>query len=151
MKFEHRHDPSVIYYRVYRDDKAPGGYFDPGRPDNIFLSQDIKPMCRECIYWHEDKHRQCFKNKCFCFDMKTDFWAEYHALKYEFEKVLASGNKQLQNVYWRSTKQFVKIVKAYKREYPTHLAALQRLGRTRKFRQFAKERGGLWMGYTWIG
>lgn len=82
---------------------------------------------------HEGQHFKCQNEKCFCWPMKTDFWAEYHAFKAGFTELLdlLSITKILifVNKY---------INKIYKNKWSAHLKALRKVLRLKRFREAAR-------------
>ena len=139
MQYDHQADPSVVFVTYSQNEDEPGGYYDPGTPDRLYINTENNLLESEQIYWHEDKHRQCHASKCFCFNKKTDYWAEYHAFRYEFEKMIACPSDALRRSYAGAISRSVKKYIAYEKLYPTHLKALRKLFKTAAFRKFACE------------
>lgn len=137
MHFEHQADPTVIYFTYHPDLGEAGGYYDADWRDNVYLNERAGLLEREANYWHESKHRECCKTGCFCWGQTSPYWAEYHAFKYELERVVAHSSIRLKRVFWATLAQSIKRYSANKRVYPTHVAVLRRLTNTKLFREFA--------------
>lgn len=95
-KFEHLADPSVILYVPHTKEQEIYGWFDR-RNDTICLNNTMSPWYREVTYFHEDTHRDCWDNKCKCWN--TVFWCEYHAFRGEFDRVRVADEPLLTIAY----------------------------------------------------
>lgn len=132
------HEGNVTLYRFWPDKGEAQGFFLEERPDTIYINEKCSVYEREMTYWHEDAHRQCFKNKCFCWAKSTDFWAEYHAFKYELLKVINHDSVDLQRAYLAAVTRALEKYESNPKEYPHHKAALLKVMRTKRFKIFAE-------------
>jgi len=113
-------------------DLQPLAWYD-SEDDCIYLSDKLTQVEREIVYAHEDQHRKCYHEKCFCWGMDSDFWKEYHAMKAEFEFALEKGGRYLKAY----RKLFVDCLKRYKKnpESKAYLQASLKLMRLKAFRE----------------
>lgn len=140
MTFEHVADQSIVYVTFTPDEGEAYGWFDPETPDKLYLNTRKGLCSREIVYWHENKHRQCHKEGCFCMKQDSDYWAEYHAFKEEFRRVSEPGQRKiLQITYIKETLDDIRKYKAYPKVYPKHFAALKKVTKLKAFKEFCDE------------
>ena len=136
MNFDH--EGNITLYHYHPDHQEARGYFIEDSPDTIYINDRCGKCEREFVYWHESQHRRCFKSKCTCWTKGTDFWCEYHAFRYSFQRVQTSFSVTLKRMYLKAIMGSVKRYTECPTLYPTHLKALNKLMNTKAFKKFAK-------------
>lgn len=135
MKLEHR--DNCILFTYNPNPSKVFGFFDEG-DGKIYISSKLGLLARECVYYHEQSHKECFDKKCKCWSRKTDYLCEFHAMQGEFQKIKASGSLRMKKAYFEQVKAAVKKYKKQSKVYVHHLRAIARLMRTKAFREFMK-------------
>lgn len=135
MRFDHINNCVLFIHHPHKGDNL--GYFDPG-DNNIYISKKLSLSKRECIYLHEKAHQEHYKEKCWCWDMSSDFWAEYHAMKEELLQVKARGGLLLKQAYLRLVKRTLTRAKENPKTWGVHGKAMKRVMKTKAFKEFAK-------------
>lgn len=116
------------------------GYYDDA-DDSINIASKLGKYEAECVYLHERQHQKCFKAKCKCWGLNTDFLCEYHAYRAEFHDIVKRKNKHLANAYIRQLKRDVTKFKADPKFWRDHIKALNKLMHTKAFKAFIKTLG----------
>jgi hypothetical protein len=86
----YKDDKKVVMFSFSTVENQASGWYDD-KNDCIYISESLSEIDRETVYFHEKKHRECCLGECFCWKKKTDYHAEYHAMKYELEECVKSG------------------------------------------------------------
>jgi len=135
MNLEHRNNCILFCFTPAMKQGDWFGFFDED-VDKVFVYQKLSLLERECTYFHEMGHRTCFLNKCKC--SENPMQQEYHALKYEFLKVLARKSQILNRVYLKLIRDsFLKYGNNV--VWRLHLTALRRLKKLKMFEVFERE------------
>lgn len=140
MVFEHVADPTVVLFIMYPDIRdGDAGWFTPGDP-HVYIDMRLSPFGRELVYIHEDQHRQCSDEKCFCHGRYSHYWSEYHAFRAELQQVLAQGDAGFTHYYLRRV--FELLRKRWNDpRCRTHIRALSRVVKSEAFRSCARKHG----------
>lgn len=129
MKLEHRDNCILVKYIPNRGEAS--GMFEEDTL-KIYINSRLPLLERECIYLHEASHKECFLKKCKCWD--SDYWCEYHAMKGELIKIIDRESIRLSRAYFENVTRCISKYKSNLKHWRVHLAAMQRLMKTKMFR-----------------
>ena len=129
MKFDHRGNCVLVRYTPNKGEADGNFDEDNGR---IYINSQLSLLERECVYYHEVSHRECFDRKCEC--CKSEYRCEYHAMKGESQKVAARGSIQLNRAYLKNVRRSLLKYRASLKLWKNHFAALKRLMATKAFK-----------------
>jgi len=134
MKLLHRGNCVLVKYTPNQDEAS--GLFDEvnGR---IYISSKLPPLQRECIYYHELTHKECYESKCKCWDT-SDYLLEYHAMRGELHKVLARNSIALNRAYLKTVETTLAKCARDPKLWRAHGLAMNKLMRTKAFKRIRK-------------
>lgn len=137
IKLQHKHDPTVVYYRFWglSDAEIPYGFFYTG-DEHIYIQAGLSKWEKEITYIHEAQHRKCQKTKCFCDTQVSPFWTEYHAYRAEFLAVYESQHPQLSAAYIGLMVKGLKTQNLFRKDHKTERQVLRKLMKWSKFQEF---------------
>lgn len=133
MNLQHRNN--CILFSFHPDRKDAFGFFDEDERE-IYISDKLNLLTRECVYFHELTHKECFLNKCKCWEGNSIYWCEYHALRGEFLKARATGSIRIRQAYLKNVTRAIAKYKRNVKIWGSHLGAMQRLMRTKMYKEF---------------
>lgn len=135
MKLEHRDNCILVKYIPDRGEAS--GYFEE-ETGKIYVSVYRSLLERECVYFHELTHKECFDKKCKCWSKKTDYLSEYHAMRGELRKVIACKSIRMKRAYMKNLKRCLKKYRGDPKLWRSHLSAVEMMMRTGEFKEFAR-------------
>jgi hypothetical protein len=125
--------------------KLDGFYDDQDVNHNVYISKSLKGMDREIAFAHENEHRECHIQECFCWSSGTEFWSEYHAFKAEFDFVVEQNKDKWWKVYFeyviRNLKKYKRVGRGAMSTWPDHFRALSKVCRLNEFGEYARGYG----------
>lgn len=140
MNLEYESDPCVVLFSFKPHPvDLPDGWFD-STDGKIYICSDKSPLLRELIYYHEDTHKTCWDNGCFCWRQHSDYWGEYHAFREEFRRAILSDCTPMIQLYFRRLDIWMKKYRSEK-IWKSHLQALRKVIKLSEFQTAAKKYG----------
>jgi hypothetical protein len=101
--------------------------------DMIVLAKGLGELEREVTYYHEREHQKCFRNKCKCWNRKSDYLCEYHAMRGECRSVLQRGSKRLAIAYLLAIQESLARYKQGETRWLGHKLAAVRVMKSKDF------------------
>ena len=132
-----KHRDNCILFTYHPNPSKVFGFFDDD-DEKIYISSKLSLLARECVYFHESSHKECYDEKCKCWDKKTDYLCEYHAMRGELQKVRARGSVRLREAYLKHVKSALDKYRKHADVYGDHLKAIRKLMRTKDFKAFVR-------------
>lgn len=127
----YQYKKDTILFTCHPDPKLEIGWYEDDT-GLIYISSKLSEVDREIVYFHERQHKKCHQGRCHCWNRKTDFWSEYHAMKAEFEDCVKLGPKFLRR-YKLLFKRSFETYRSDKKLWDSHYRAAMKLMRLKAF------------------
>lgn len=136
MNLKHPGNCILVKY-IPNQGEASGGFDE--ETGKIYIGIQYGLFERECLYFHELTHKECFDKKCKCWSKSTNYLCEYHAMRGELEKVIACESARMRKAYMKNVKRCLRKYRADPKLWKSHLSAIGQLMRTGAFLRISNE------------